>query len=426
MKLEMQKIVKKQSNVKKACVNCQRIHKKCDNKRPCGNCLKKKIDCFDVENKYRKRVKPPPHYNLNKTPKINITTEINFPVMPNHPPFQINAVDSKLENEREIFSQKINQYPKYNLEQTNNEGEMINHPSRNSLEIKNTLKRKEQVFNLPDFQRENYSDIFNKHDDGDINPQDLNSYLESMRTDLRQKQCNKSNVAEKIKKRVEKGSSGSSKNSDQTKINKNKIREEMNKKILKMKNKNLNLRREIEKITEQDSSGITKNQQSQQSFQNLRNFFKNKGVPLNYLSHFSFKKEACFSLLALEKNLTDETAYNPSNTKFVEVSDSWALAYGCEPQKMLNKTTYSFSPYFTQEELVEFSKDLLKCCKEKFNHLKLVSFIKHQTGLVVCVETSCSILCDDNLKPQFIFCFFNKSYVVEDQMQEKYHTLFMS
>eukprot|EP01091_Cochliopodium_minus_P005684 TRINITY_DN15588_c0_g1_i1.p1 TRINITY_DN15588_c0_g1~~TRINITY_DN15588_c0_g1_i1.p1 ORF type:complete len:467 (-),score=109.35 TRINITY_DN15588_c0_g1_i1:33-1328(-) len=203
-----------------------------------------------------------------------------------------------------------------------------------------------------------------------------------------------------------------------------KKKEGLNLEINKMKNEIALLRRQIGNVKRQNKNN-SEDEKSTVYFQSYNRIFGNRAVPLDYLSHFSVKKDTSYSFLVFDKNLPD-TGYNPSSTKILEVSDLCARSYGYDPPKMLNKYVSTFSSKMTKEEQEQYSKNLLEVCKEKVNYIKIIGFSKHQDGFLVCSECSCTILCDQNMKPHLVSTFIEKVYIVEDQKKESHKIIFVS
>jgi len=67
-------VKKKRTQVKVACVNCQKACKKCDNARPCPRCIRRGLEqtCVDIERKPRKTGTKRGPYNKRKNWKLEM------------------------------------------------------------------------------------------------------------------------------------------------------------------------------------------------------------------------------------------------------------------------------------------------------------------------------------------------------------------
>ncbi|ORX41513.1 hypothetical protein BCR36DRAFT_339269 [Piromyces finnis] len=67
-------VKKKRTQVKVACVNCQKACKKCDNARPCPRCVRRGLEqtCVDIERKPRKTGTKRGPYNKKKNWKLEM------------------------------------------------------------------------------------------------------------------------------------------------------------------------------------------------------------------------------------------------------------------------------------------------------------------------------------------------------------------
>ncbi|ORX64022.1 hypothetical protein BCR32DRAFT_273259 [Anaeromyces robustus] len=117
-------IKKKRTQVKVACVNCQKACKKCDDARPCPRCIRRGLEstCVDIERKPRKTGTKRGPYNKKKNWKLEMLAIVCSYILENDGN-HLEKILSEIKNEqiKNFFADEKNRKKMTNLlEMVNN------------------------------------------------------------------------------------------------------------------------------------------------------------------------------------------------------------------------------------------------------------------------------------------------------------------
>eukprot|EP01091_Cochliopodium_minus_P009409 TRINITY_DN2310_c2_g1_i2.p1 TRINITY_DN2310_c2_g1~~TRINITY_DN2310_c2_g1_i2.p1 ORF type:complete len:477 (-),score=122.60 TRINITY_DN2310_c2_g1_i2:328-1758(-) len=468
---------KNRKNIKKACENCQKLKRKCSDVRPCMNCVNRKIECVDKENKFRKNVKPPPR---SDDLKIDIKESLKIDNKSNN---ELIA-DGDLNKNKEKLSlivEDINRNASIveNIEEKlketmSDKNKNINIDSNNNNISENTTTENPYLYqhyqdkeinedsilsegiNFPllpmnayDFEGDklpqkdkiiNYN-IENSHNND--HPFDFNKYLNQLNinininnnnnnTNLNIRNENKKNniVSYSNNEDIEESTEISSEENmnleeeyqliDKDSLNNNNVNT-INKYITKKGEINQlllekeRLKREIERIKKK--AGKYEETYMLEKYKNMLQKF----IPSIFLPYVGMKSGTMFNVLAFPKNISLKS-YNPNFMKMVDVSVNSSLVIGLRPQDLINKYVSEYMAPFTQTQAENYSKTFLEMCTQKINYLRQVGFAKHR-GVTLMNETFWAVFNDENNLPSLCFVFVKQFGILYDPKGDEFTQL---
>ena len=329
----------KKIHAKKACVNCQKTHRKCENVRPCNNCKKNNRVCYDVQNKKRKNVLPPINHLHNNN---LISSNQNLPI------------EDKIE-----ANKKIKEDPSFSSSSLDKSENSLNAPSNQSI----YQRLKEYLIFQEDSHLSNIHDNFDNnnntndhHQENDqfifFTPHQEESQIESTQSilpsssDKNQHQ----NAFDQYISTPTLNLEPISTESEDHQIKMQSIIKNLMIELDSVKNENKSLKYKIEIL---EKSAQIKNDDNSFPHQYKDSFFPY--IPHHFLPFITFDPSLMYCLMYVSTDI-EKNQFHPHYMYLENVSPNFAKAFGYLPSQMIKKNLASFSPNFNNSQLQNYSK----------------------------------------------------------------------